>query len=317
MRGERLRLLAGVGILSLSIACESSPVTPQRPVTTDDDLVFVAGTLKDEVILGSTIFISDPEGTQVREVPVELPTVFAATWTPDRKGITFFGGKQGDAASFGIFNVSRAGGKGTSLPVPDEEGTTSFTWSPEGGRLLISGQDVRIYDISTREAQVVHSGGDFEQDFSTPAGAAWAPMGDRVVFSVLPAEAVFAQGCPRGENAGLFLSSPTGDAVQQLTDGGCDLTPAWSPTGGEIAFAHSLTSREETAIHVISVDGDGLRQISECGDQCDDFAPTWSPDGSSLAFIRDGRIIIADAHRGGEKELPLPKDAYVESVNWG
>jgi hypothetical protein len=77
----------------------------------------------------------------------------------------------------------------------------------------------------------------------------------------------------------LLVSRPDGSEQRRLSDLAFGSVPAWSPDGRTIAFSRT------TGLHVVGVDGSGLRRIS------DRYASRleWSPDGELIAFsTRDG-----------------------------
>lgn len=83
----------------------------------------------------------------------------------------------------------------------------------------------------------------------------------------------------------IWSVNPDGSAPKQLTLGGRELEPKWSPNGAEIAYVGHLPkpNRELTAIWTMNADGSGNTQITSSGIQ-----PTWSPDGKWIAYINGG-----------------------------
>lgn len=69
----------------------------------------------------------------------------------------------------------------------------------------------------------------------------------------------------------------------QLTSGGYDLEPVWSPDGQKIVFV-SLRRSESWNIWVMDADGSNLIQLTN--NKSDDSFPQWSPDGKQIAFSR-------------------------------
>jgi dipeptidyl aminopeptidase/acylaminoacyl peptidase len=75
--------------------------------------------------------------------------------------------------------------------------------------------------------------------------------------------------------------TPTGEAVpRQLTRGGSDGAPAWSPDGSAIAFLRSTGGVAQ--VWILPVDGGDARQVTRL--PAGAGAPVWSPDGARLAF---------------------------------
>jgi Tol biopolymer transport system component len=65
---------------------------------------------------------------------------------------------------------------------------------------------------------------------------------------------------------------------------GMPLTPAWSPAGGEIAFAaESRENGDHIDIYVMRPDGSKLRRLTTAGANTQ---PNWSPDGARIVFVK-------------------------------
>jgi TolB protein len=61
-----------------------------------------------------------------------------------------------------------------------------------------------------------------------------------------------------------------------------DLSPTWSPNGGEIAFEQKRAHRS-LQIYVVNADGSGLHQLTQDGAS---LFPGWSPDGRRIVVDR-------------------------------
>jgi Tol biopolymer transport system component len=80
----------------------------------------------------------------------------------------------------------------------------------------------------------------------------------------------------------LFVRSVTGGPARALTQGeGRDRYPAWSPTGGLVAFQRVLPG--SCSVMVVATDGGEPRRLADC-----DFGGggpmTWLPDGNAVTF---------------------------------
>jgi TolB protein len=186
--------------------------------------------------------------------------------------------------------------------------------------------DIALLDIATSSfSRLTH-------DRSTYDGSpAWSPDASQIAFF---------RGPPLGPSH-LYVMDADGTKLRQLTQGsGSDRNAAWSPDGTRIAFARSGNDGYEVyvvhadgskvsavtsvaaesapspswspdgsrialdldgAIHVVSVDGTGLRRLSpELPRGVLDMSPSWSPDGAQIAFMRYTNDDVADAAEDGD-----------------
>ncbi|OGO40753.1 MAG: hypothetical protein A2Z04_09040 [Chloroflexi bacterium RBG_16_57_9] len=82
--------------------------------------------------------------------------------------------------------------------------------------------------------------------------------------------------------------------IQQLTQDGRNLRPAWSPDGQKVAFQSNRTGNDD--IWVASLDSGKEVQLTK--DAASDRRPNWSPDGAWIAF---------DSDRSGNRDIWIIK----------
>jgi dipeptidyl aminopeptidase/acylaminoacyl peptidase len=83
----------------------------------------------------------------------------------------------------------------------------------------------------------------------------------------------------RGVSNIWIVSTAGGDAVQ-VTQGGRDSSPTWSPDGKRLAF---ISARDGSSqVYVISMDGGEARKVTQLSTGADLFK--WAPDGKAIAF---------------------------------
>jgi Tol biopolymer transport system component len=164
-------------------------------------------------------------------------------------------------------------------------------WSPTGRKIAIcectadpDAASIWIVDLESGERQLVFSrpgSGSFGWRLS------WSPDGTMLAFAfraVTPQE-----GYPYRDIYTLDLK--TGD-LNQLTHGGDNEYPTWSPDGRLIAYSILAQDFSSTVIMIARADGScGVVALSVPG-VLDD--PAWSPDGRQIAFARDGGIYLMD-----------------------
>ncbi len=106
----------------------------------------------------------------------------------------------------------------------------------------------------------------------------------------------------------IFAADYDGANEQRVTaDGDLDMTPAWSPDGGAIAYT-SFRRRVPGRLHHATPDG---RQDALPGARGQNRLPAWAPDGTRIAFSsnRDGNeeiyVMNLDGSGGAAVDRPL------------
>jgi Tol biopolymer transport system component len=145
-------------------------------------------------------------------------------------------------------------------------------WSPVGDLIAVYTPPhfIRLVNLNTGQERVI-----FEvSDNAFVFGLSWSPDGRKLVFSV---------GEPtKGE---LYIFDMETDQTSQLTFGGGNTLPVWSPLGNMIAYI------KDNSLHLISPDG--ICDI-EVPDSNSLISYSWSPNGKRLASIRKGDLYIFD-----------------------
>ena len=72
-----------------------------------------------------------------------------------------------------------------------------------------------------------------------------------------------------------FIVNADGSDLRQLTDGGNNKAPAFSPDGQWLTFASQLDADGDNEIFIMRVDGTDLRQLTF--NQRPDWQPRWGP----------------------------------------
>jgi dipeptidyl aminopeptidase/acylaminoacyl peptidase len=100
----------------------------------------------------------------------------------------------------------------------------------------------------------------------------------------------------------IWIVSTSGGNPIQVTQGGHDNSPSWSPDGKTIAF---LSSRDGTSqVYLLSMGGGEAKKLTQLSTGADLFH--WSPDGKTIAFTSsvyaDCKDDACNAKRDEEKE---------------
>jgi Tol biopolymer transport system component len=117
----------------------------------------------------------------------------------------------------------------------------------------------------------------------------------------------------------LYVASPRGNEVQQVSDGSSFLVdPSWSPDG-RFAAATQVIDREgwEEDYQVVVIDSRTGTQRAITSGPDDHFGVAWSPDGTRIAYLRSAelgrpaRLFIANAD--GTQARQVGTGEYQES----
>jgi TolB protein len=188
--------------------------------------------------------------------------------------------KLGVLGAFGVILAVMLGFSGTaSATYPGSNGVIAYTGASAGTNYSArSIWAVNPNGTGGRQLVTPSSGGQF---LSWPA---WSPDGRLVAYS--------------GEHFayGIWVANTDGSDPRQLpTTAATDHGPAFSPSGGRIAFDR------RGVIVSMRLDGSGLRQLAASGHSAQ---PTYSPDGKWIAYTHrtgDNSAIFVMHRNGSDK----------------
>jgi TolB protein len=175
---------------------------------------------------------------------------------------------------------------------PGGHGDITFAVSSQGDAIVFNavgdgGRDLYRLDLATRRVTRIAATPDYE------VAPEFSPDGESVVY---------AAGKPGDRADHIFLRSPDGKAVKQLTaEDANDAAPAFSPDGSLIVFTRDKTYNrgglasnwdEDGVLCVMRVDGTGLHQITPDGSIA--IEPHFSPDGKTILFWSDDGLSTID-----------------------
>jgi Tol biopolymer transport system component len=187
--------------------------------------------------------------------------------------------------------------------------------SPAPSQLIVFASD-RGPNVANDEIFSVRLDGTRRRDLSRSQGHDSAPVpspnGRRIAFAGVRFESgswVYGLYVMRADGTGQRRLTPR--SVQVVGDA----HPTWSPDGSKLAFTAAGDSG--SGVHVVRVDGSGLRLIARDG-----LTPVWAPSGNRIAFIsyevRDPRQLtrVAIVREDGGDSLLLTDDHFDSQPAW-
>jgi Tol biopolymer transport system component len=172
-------------------------------------------------------------------------------------------------------------------------------WSPDGAMLAfvhepagMGGAEVWVMTVDDAERRRLEprTASNATIQFSSIGSLSWSPDGARFLFAGMARTGT--NGGWTSDTWRIYVMEADGSNLRDLSGGPGvdDVTPAWSPDGGRIAWSHAEGGAAMTrAIWVMAADGSGARNLSQvAGPEPDvlDIVPSWSPDGARILFSR-------------------------------
>jgi TolB protein len=210
-------------------------------------------------------------------------------WSPDARSLAFTSYMRGYPDLYRAFPFERRPEQTLSA---FSGINTSPSWSPDGQSVALTlskdgNPEVYVLSLATGTFRRLtrHAGIDTEPT--------WAPSGRQIAFV-----------SDRSGTANLWVMDTDGANVRQLTSGGMQTQPRWSPKGDVIVY----TARQGTHdLWAINPDGSSPRRLT--AGPGDNQSATWAPNGRRLAFQtnRQGSWQIFAMFPDGSEQAPITR----------
>lgn len=279
MKKRLMPVLATILVIILTtIACGSS--TPEPTLDPNAELIAFSSTRKGNNL---EIYVMDTSGKGITRLTDEKTTDGSPNWSPDGSQIVFHSKRSGQ---FNLY-IMNADGSGLFRLTDHSWEDKDPCWSPDGEWIAF-----HSYQAGRAELFLIKPDGTgldkIDTDVTNSSANSYAPNwssdGTQLAFySDLDGDLDIYKidlGVVDIYNETTF--DWVGQNLTQLTNNnGDDMSPAFSPDGGKIAYHSKVSGHYE--IYSMDVDGSNQNQLTKNADG-QAVRATWSPDGLKLAF---------------------------------
>ncbi len=305
-------LISSLVVILATIACGSS--TPEPTLDPNAELIAFSSTRKGNNL---EIFVMDTSGKGITRLTDEKTTDGSPNWSPDGSQIVFHSKRSGQ---FNLY-IMNADGSGLFRLTDHSWEDKDPCWSPDGEWIAF-----HSYQAGRAELFLIKPDGTgldkVETDITNSGANSYAPNwstdgtrlafysdadGDLDIYKIdLAVVDIF------DENTFDWVGQ---NLVQLTNSNGDDMSPAFSPDGGKIAFHSNRTGHYE--IWSMDVDGSNQNQLTTNADG-QAVRATWSPDGLKLAYaviaMDNESAAIWSINRDGTAALKLTDGSALDAA---
>lgn len=251
------------------------------------------------------LFVMDMDGSNIRQLTNERGLAVSPSWDPFGRSLVYtsYRGRvpdlfmidvgtrnvqqltRGDALEIGAHFSAQGGkiltsvmqGRESNIVLLNPNGSifrrisssnlnidTSPFWSPDNSKILFvsnraGGPQIYVMNADGSDARRISF---VTANYCT--SPSWAPKGDKIAFV-----------CRADSGFQIFIANADGSNPIQVTSGGDNEDPDWSPDGRYITFATTFGRGGAFNLALMRSDGSNIRQLTQS--RGGDFQPSWGP----------------------------------------
>jgi Tol biopolymer transport system component len=270
----RARSLASVLLASASFVSCSDSTSPER-LEPGAGIVYSFTPYGTGTARG--LFLLSSDGTTGRRLIQSDDEQSYPSWSPDGRSLLFFHqgaeGKGASVANADGTNVRRVPGV-RFIP----------RWSPDGAWIVSLAIDPD--PAGTVGIDAVHPDGSGRRRLA-PGLTGITTIRTAPSWSVGGLIAFTRDNGLGNRSESIWTVNQDGSGLMQVTTGGRDLMPIWSPSGTMLAFTQSDPGFSFFQVAVVNADGSSRQVLTTVSGKVMDFAEGWSPDGRWVLFHRE------------------------------
>ena len=219
------------------------------------------------------IYVMDSNGKNVKRL-TDGEYDWRPAWSPDGQQIAFHSIRNEEKAKIFVVSPDGTNLKRLSGDIPSTD--MEPAWSPDGQRIAFKSYraggtgEIYVMDADSTNQQKL------TDDAAVNGAPSWSPDGSKIAFEAsLDEDTILAVMNADGTNRRDLTEEVLNGIWERNSD------PAWSPDGRTIAYVTGIPGRNDTAIHLMTVDGVHLKRLGKLHNGVD-YSPEWFA-GAGLA----------------------------------